>query len=179
MGIEDYYYDRLIRPIEGQMKGSVWRIVRDPDEADDAFQEAVAKIWEHIDRILRHPNPHALILRICANAAYDALRRRTRRYRGAVESIPGEVADPAPAASDRVAQRETRAEVLEAIGRLSRRQAAAILMRCVQEQSYEDIAVAMGCSEGTVRVHINRGRDRLRKTLAHLAPRSRRRGVGS
>ena len=72
-------YECLIRPVEDQMIRSVWRIVRDPDETEDAFQEALAKIWLNFSKIRRHPNPRALILRICTNAAYDALRRNARR----------------------------------------------------------------------------------------------------
>ena len=52
-------YERLISPIEDKMIGCVWRIVRDPDDADDAFQEAMATIWRRWDVVLRHPNPQA------------------------------------------------------------------------------------------------------------------------
>ena len=71
-------YENLIGPIEQQMMRSVWRITRDPDDADDALQEALERIWTRLSRIQRHANPRALILRICVNAAYDVLRRNAR-----------------------------------------------------------------------------------------------------
>ena len=73
MGTDNSDYEDLIRPIEHQMIRSVWRIVADPGDAEDAFQDALAKVWKNWGRVRRHPNPHALILRMCANAAYDAL----------------------------------------------------------------------------------------------------------
>lgn len=162
-------YERFIRPIEDRMMRSVWRVLGDPDEAEDALQEALATIWKRLGRIRRHPNPHALILRICANAAYDALRRRTRR-RHAFVPVPGDLEDDSRSAAEEVIGREQRDEVLRAVGRLSRKQAAAILMRAVQEQSYRNIAQALGCSEATARTHVARARARLRQLLSHLLP---------
>jgi RNA polymerase sigma-70 factor (ECF subfamily) len=164
------WYDRLIRPIERQMKSSVWRILRDADDAEDAIQEAVTRVWTRIDRVERHSNPHALILRICANAAWDILRRKSRRRHVDLDSLPVEPAAATPLPGDALLRRERQAQLLRAIGRLARRQACATLMRFVQEQSYEAIAAAMGCRESTVRVHVNRGRARLQKLLAPFNP---------
>lgn len=55
-------YQRLLAPIEDQMMRAVWRVVRDPSDTEDAFQEALLRIWKRWDRICTHPNPHALIL---------------------------------------------------------------------------------------------------------------------
>ena len=74
-------YERLIKPIEDRMIQTAWRITRDPDEADEAFQKALLVIWKRFGRISKHPNPHALILRICANSACDVLRQSAGRRR--------------------------------------------------------------------------------------------------
>lgn len=81
MGKSDELYERLISPIEKRMIGIVARIVRDPEDAADVFQEVLALIWAKLERIDRHPNPHAYILRICITRSYDALRKRARRRR--------------------------------------------------------------------------------------------------
>lgn len=166
-------YETLIQPIEDRMIRTVWRIVRDPDDADDAFQDALATVWKRLGRIRRHPNPHALILRICVNSAYDLLRRKARRLkREAVDAVAEEAADPTPSAADRMSRQEEQAEILEGIGRLPRKQGEAVLMRFVEELPYSDIAQALGCREVTVRTHVARARSRLSRELAHLAPRS-------
>lgn len=56
------------------------------------------------------------------------------------------------------------------MGRLPRKQALAVLMRVVQEQSYADIAAALGCTEQTARSHASKGRARLRQVLVRYAP---------
>jgi RNA polymerase sigma factor (sigma-70 family) len=164
-------YERFIQPIEDRMIRSVWRIVRDPHDFDDAFQEAVATIWKRLACIRRHSNPHALILRICTNAAYDVLRSNARRCRR-LESVPADATNPAPTTSDRLAGQEERKEIFGAIAQLPRKQAEAALMRFAQELPYADIAQALGCSEVTARTHVKRARTRLAKILAHLAPHS-------
>jgi RNA polymerase sigma-70 factor (ECF subfamily) len=170
LGGDHREYEDLIGPIEDRMIRSVWRIARDADDADDAFQQALETIWKRLDRIRRHPNPRALILRICVNAAYDVLRKRARQQRReAPEAIPDEQPDTSPSAADRIAAREDHSEILSAISRLPRSQAQAVLMRFVQELPYCEIAQALGCSEATARRHIANARVRLRKMLGHLA----------
>jgi RNA polymerase sigma-70 factor (ECF subfamily) len=150
---------------------SVWRIIRDPDDAEDAFQEATETIWKRLGRIRRHPNPRALILKICTDAALDVLRRRLRQVRTQKhEDVITDLPDPAPSAVQRLISRETQAEVFQAIGKLPPKQGTAVLLRFVQDLSYRDIAQSFGCREATVRKHIARARGRLCRILEHLAP---------
>jgi RNA polymerase sigma-70 factor (ECF subfamily) len=168
-------YETLVRPIEDRMIRSVWRILRCPQDADDAFQEALTTVWKRLNRIRRHPNPHALILRICVNSAYDVVRRKARHQaREKLEAVPETLPDPSPSAAERISGGEKRAEIFQAISRLPRKQAEAVLMRFVEELPYSEIAQALGCREVTVRKHIARARTRLSRDLAHLAPYSRK-----
>jgi RNA polymerase sigma factor (sigma-70 family) len=168
-GLSDY--ERLIGPVEDRMIRTIWRIVRDPDDADDAMQQALETIWKRLARIRRHPNPHALILRICVNSAYGILRQKARhRRREALDAIPEYHPDPSPAADRKVANREAREEIFRTIGRLPRKQAEAVHLRFVEELPYREIAQALGCREATARKHVARGRVQLRRLLVHLAP---------
>lgn len=150
---------------------TIWRIVRDPEDAKDALQEALATIWKRYGKVERHANPRALILRICLNAAYDVLRRRIRRNRILHSNPVSQLElDPATCMGDRLSERERQAEILEAIRHLSAKQAQAFLMRILHEESYDTIAVALGCSEATARTHVKRARSHLTQHLSHLVP---------
>jgi RNA polymerase sigma-70 factor (ECF subfamily) len=160
-------YERLIAPIEDRMMRTVWRVTRDPDDTEDAFQEALLTIWKRWDRILTHPNPQALVLQICINAAHDVLRRKVRQGKLTVmEDMP----DSSASVLENISGAEQDAEVLRAIGLLSKNQARAMLMHAVEEIPYGDIAAAMDCRESTVRKHVARARTKLRTLLAHLLP---------
>jgi RNA polymerase sigma-70 factor (ECF subfamily) len=163
-------YDRLIQPIEDKMMRTVWHLVRDADDADDAFQVAFGKIWKNRGKVGRHPNPHAAILRICINSAYDVLRRNARKRRiEAIRAIPENHADSSLRPDESLIARESHQMVLRAIGRLPRNQATAITLRCIEGLPYVVIGQALGCSEATARTHVARGRNRLCEMFPHLA----------
>jgi RNA polymerase sigma factor (sigma-70 family) len=167
----EFDYDLLVRPMEGRMMRTVWRIVRHREAAEDALQDALAVIWKKRDAVARHPKPEALILRIAVTAAYDALRKSRRRLRHETAGMAGERADAdAPPVTKALEDRDLRAAILGAIACLPRRQATAVILHIVEEQSYEEVARAMGCSASTARVHVLRGRAGLVRMLAGEHP---------
>ena len=171
MEYREFDYDSLVRPLEPRMMRSIWRIVRQREAAEDALQDALTIIWRKREAIARHPKPEALILKIAVSAAVDAVRKGRRRLRHEIPGLPGERADDAaPPATKGIEDRDLRKAILGAIGRLPRRQATAVLLHIVEEQSYEDIARAMGCSESTVRVQVMRGRTGLARMMARELP---------
>lgn len=167
MDMREPGYDDLIRPLEPMMMRSIWRIVRDREAAEDALQDALMIVWRKRRAVSRHPNPRALILRISIDAAHDALRRSRRRLRHEVGGLPAAAADPsAPGAERSWENRRLRAVVLEAVSRLPKRQAAAAMLRLVEDRPYPEIAAAMNCSEATVRIHVMRARAALAARLS-------------
>lgn len=171
MEIREFDYDTLVRPMESRMMRSIWRIVRQKEEAEDALQDALTVIWKKRDTVARHPNPQALILRISIAAAYDAVRKSRRRFSHESPGLPDQSADvQAPPVTRESEDRSLRAAILEAIGRLPKRQATAALLHIVEEQPYEEIARGMGCSETTVRVHVMRARAALARRLSGHRP---------
>lgn len=164
-------YERLIAPMEARLTRTIWGIVRDPADAQDALQDALTVMWRRWDRLQTHPNPEALILRICINSAYDTLRRQQRRQRWiGTENVAVDPTDPAPSALQSVAGAEAERRVRQALASLSPNQATAIVMHVVEDVPYEGVAVAMGCRAVTVRKHVARARARLRSLLTDLVP---------
>jgi RNA polymerase sigma factor (sigma-70 family) len=161
-------FEKLVRVHRRVMMATVWRVTRDSDLAQDAFQEALATIWRKLPLIERHPNPQALILRICLGKACDLLRARLRQRR---RDAPLDEASAAlvPSPGKAIEGKAVAAEVLAAIARLGSKQAIAVLLHVVHEQSYEAIGQALSCSETTARVHALRGREKLKRWLSHLS----------
>jgi RNA polymerase sigma factor (sigma-70 family) len=168
----DAFYEEYLLPLERRMLRSVWRVVHDEDLARDALQDALFTTWKRRDRVRVHPNPEALILRICIHAAVDVLRR-DRRRRDEVE-LPRSLAAGSRRGPAAVLEaRAIREQVLEAVARLPTKQATAVLMRVLDEHPYRAIAETLECAEVTARIHVMRGRARLRRLLAHLVPGAR------
>lgn len=168
---EKLFFEQLIESFEQQMMRSIWRIVRDPEMAKDALQDSLATIWKRLDRIQNHPNPQALILKMCLNTTIDSLRKHKRLHQNEkTEPLHRLSTQSYTTAHEALETKKIEAEILEAISRLPRRQAVAVLMRIVQDQPYAVIAQAMECSETTARIHVSRGRARLSQWLSHLKP---------
>lgn len=157
-------YERLIAPMEERMMRLAWAVTRNAEDAEEALQEALGVLWRKWDRVRVHPNPEALVLRMCSNAAYDVLRRRIRREQRAAHQHFSQLAAPKTPA-DILGAKECLLALRQAIGQLSRNQAIAVTMRLVHGVPYGDIGRALGCRENTVRKHVERGRERLRTLL--------------
>jgi RNA polymerase sigma-70 factor (ECF subfamily) len=171
-------YDELIAPLEDTMMRCIWRVVRNADLAEDCLQDALAIVWKKRFRIRRHPNPRALILKICLNTACDSLRKLERMLKQTDLSRMADIPSPPDRNADRsLEESEFKAQVQQAINRLPRKRALAVMMRLIHEESFEAIAQTLGCSEGTVRIHLSRGRAQLRKWLSPLME-SKRQEIG-
>jgi RNA polymerase sigma factor (sigma-70 family) len=164
-------YEQIIGPLEPCMVRTVWRITRNRQDAEDALQNALLAVWKRWDRVVRHRAPTALVLKMCVDAAYDVVRQRvrTKRELGRSDSRV-EPVDSRRDPQDELAAQERSAEMLEAIQSLSRRQAAAVLLRVLEDLPYEEIAAALGCRAATARKHVERGRARLQVVLARYEP---------
>lgn len=158
-------YGQLISPIERRMMQTVHRIVRDPDLADDAFQEALARVWKNLAKAHRHPNPHGYILRICANAAYDVVRKQARLARREAPLVIEQAEHNGAPVPSPAGEHEQLRAVVDAITSLPRKQAQAVHLRFFEQQDFIDIARAIGCREATARSHVSKGMARLREIL--------------
>jgi RNA polymerase sigma factor (sigma-70 family) len=158
-------FERLVTEHRSLMMRAVWRVVRDADLAEDVFQDALATVWRKRAQVSGHPNPRALLLRICLNQACDAVRARQRRRLVPLDDVDV-TSEETPA--EILERRNVAEQVLAAIGRLGGQQSAAVLLHIVCEEPYEVVARALSCSEATARVHVLRAREKLRGWLAHL-----------
>ena len=161
-------FEMLVLRHRERMVRTVWRVVRDAELAEEALQDALGTLWRKLAEIRLHPNPEAFVLRVCLDAAYDRLRERLRTRR---RIVPEEDAGAGPAG---VEERAEVREVLDAIRRLDRRQATAILMHAVEGEPYRAVAQALGCGEATARVHVQRAREKLRRLFGRSTARLRK-----
>ena len=167
MHSSDEVYQRLIAPIEAKMISIVNRIVGPTDEACDVFQEALAVVWQRLSKIDRHPNPQAYILRICLSQAYESLRQRRRKRRHeplsncqCLDQVPAPALEAAPRVVPSIDF------LYDAIQSLPPQQGKALLLRIMQNESYETIGNILECSEAAARSHVSKGRERLRTMMS-------------
>jgi len=144
--------------------------LRHREEALDAVQEAMLRMLGYRERPAEQWTP--LFWRILRTRVVDAQRRRALRLRWLAPSAPpgGEDTavdwpDPGPDPAGRHDAREAWARLADALAALPRRQREAFTLRVLEDLDVADTAKAMGCSEGSVKTHLSRAREALRRQL--------------
>ncbi len=129
--------------------------------AEEIAQEAMLAAYRRWDEVGRLDVPHAWVRRTCANLATSHVRRRIVEARGllTLRSRRAEVAELD--AEDTWFWTEVR--------RLPRRQAQCIALTYVYGCSVAEVATVLGCSDGTVKSHLARGREKLAARLDEQA----------
>src|SRR4051812_22267640 len=163
-------YNRLVRAHERQAYAVALRLLRRPDLAEDATQDAFIQAYRALDTF-RGGSFRAWLMRIVTNRCYDMLRSANRR---AADSLDDQVFEAEPhwssiAPTDDPVARATQAELgrlLEsALGRLPEDQRVTVLLCDVQGYAYEEAAQITGVALGTVKSRLSRARAALRDGL--------------
>lgn len=157
-------FGTLVERYERAVYNLCLRTLRDAEEAKDASQEAFLKAF----RAMRTFRPDAKfstwIFSIAYHACCDRLNRRKRYSDG---ELP-ERADPGPGPDVVLERRDEAAELRAAIDALPEKYRAVITLYHLQGHQYEEIARVLDLPMGTVKTHLFRAKEQLRRQLAHL-----------
>jgi RNA polymerase sigma-70 factor (ECF subfamily) len=140
----------------------------DGDEATakDVTQQVFLKVMTQVSKFEGRSQFSTWLYRVVANACLDR-KRGLRRFLflGSTEIV---VRDKRKSAEEKYIQREIEESIRTAIASLKPKLRIAILLKYFEDLSYDEIAVALGCSKGTVASRLNRGHQILARKLAHL-----------
>ena len=169
-------YAWLIGEFHQPIYSLIYRIVNDPSDAADTTQEVFLKVFRGMKHFHGESTLKTWIYRI---ALHEASNRRRWWFRHKAQETPidpveaGEfefqkearLVDRGESPFDQFAHSEVRAAVEEALTHVPEPYRTAIILRDLEEMSYEEIAEVLQISLGTVKSRITRGRDALRKRL--------------
>ena len=142
--------ERLITENENRLYRAALAILGNPQEAEDAVQDAFVKFLEKAPAKLE--NPAAWLMRVLVNGCKSRLRLAWRQ----VAELPDTL--PAPSPEER--------EELEELWSLPPEERAAIHLFYYEGYSTDEIAAMTGVAPGTVRSRLSRARERLRNLLS-------------
>ncbi len=139
------------------------RILGDVHEAEDAFQ-ATFLILARKAHLLRQPRAlpgflHSIARRVALKARTKAASCPDKSHR--IEKLP----DPHPDPLTQVTAREVLTILDEEVARLPAAQRSAVLLCCLEGHTREEAARILGCSPGSLKGHLERGRRRLQTRL--------------
>jgi len=172
-------YAWLIGEFHQPIYSLVYRMVADSADAADTTQEVFLKIFRGMKHFHGESSLKTWIYRI---AVHEASNRRRWWFRhksketsiepagmstesGVASAIKDSLVDGADSPFERVAQEEVRARVEEELRKVSEPYRTTLILRDLEEMSYEEIAEVTQVSLGTVKSRLTRGREALRQRL--------------
>jgi RNA polymerase sigma-70 factor, ECF subfamily len=167
-------FHELVRPYEKSLYFSALSLLRRPEEAEDAVQEALMKAYRALPTFRSEAKFSTWLASIVLNEARGRLRHERVLTFDSIDETPGEDDDFTPAVIadwrevplDTLERKEIRELIQQAIAALPEIYREVFLLRDVQELNIAEAAAALGIGEGLVKVRLLRARLMMQKLLA-------------
>jgi RNA polymerase sigma-70 factor (ECF subfamily) len=168
-------FEAFVRSYQDMVYGMAVRLLGNPAEAEDVAQSVFLKAFQRFDEIGASPSAGGWLKTVTRNACLNHLSRYRARWRFFSElgDDRGQPSDykaglQAPGSPDEELERSDERERLErALRALPDHQRVPLVLFHFEDLSYQEIAQLVGVSLAKVKTDIHRGRDTLRRTLAH------------
>ncbi len=160
-------FEILVRRHQKTIFNLAYRMLGDYDEAAETTQETFLSAYRAIGRFRGEANFSTWLYRIALNHANTRRKSIAIRQR---RTVPLDTAEPLydyhldPAAT--ADQREIQRHVQQALESLEPNEAMIILLRDLQDISYEEVAQILEIPVGTVKSRLHRARQALKSRLA-------------
>ena len=166
-------FDGLLHHLLPRFRRMALRWLRNPDDAEDAVQDAMLSALRHLDQFDGRSQMSTWLTAILRNAVLMQIRRRPRAQMPLLSentengrlSLSERLADPGPTPDQVLESRQLRQLVRRLRNTLPRHQQAVLNLRTQNDFSIKEVAKALDIPEGTVKAQLARGRANLRARL--------------
>src|SRR3954470_19431764 len=164
-------WDLIVRQNWRKVFNVAYKFVGKHDEAEDLTQDIFLKIFKALASFDRRANFQTWIISISRNLCIDHYRSVRKERQTIAREV--DASELQPASSDRgpyaqAEHQDLRAQLRQALETLPLTLRIAVVLRDLQELSYQEIADRLGLPEGTVKSRINRGRIELAHQLKRV-----------
>jgi RNA polymerase sigma-70 factor (ECF subfamily) len=164
-------WEQIVRQNWRKVFNVAYKFVGKHDEAEDLTQEIFLKIFKALSSFDRRANFQTWIISISRNLCIDHYRSVRKERQTIARDVDS--TDLQPATTERgpyamAEHQDLRAQLRQALETLPVTLRTAVVLRDLQELSYQEIADRLGLPEGTVKSRINRGRIELAHQLRRL-----------
>ena len=164
-------WETIVRLYWRKVFNIAYKFVGRHDEAEDLTQDVFLKLFKSIKTFDRRANFSTWLISVSRNLCIDHYRSVRREHDAVTHDIDVvTLAQPSTIDSPHtMLERRDRVALLRAaLDKLAPSLRMAVMLRDIQELSYQEIAGRLGVPEGTVKSRINRGRTELARQIARL-----------
>jgi RNA polymerase sigma-70 factor (ECF subfamily) len=167
-------WDQIVRQHWRKVFNLAYKFVGRHDEAEDLTQDIFLKIFKALHTFDRRANFQTWLISISRNLCIDHYRSVRKERETMARDV--DASDLTPVSRERgpyaeLEQLDLRNLIRQALAELPPALKEAVVLRDLQEFSYQEIADKLGLPEGTVKSRINRGRLELARQLRRLQSR--------
>src|ERR671911_1292458 len=171
LGGDQVAWETIVRQNWRKVFNVAYKFVGKHDEAEDLTQDIFLKIFKALATFDRRANFQTWIISISRNLCIDHYRSVRKERQTIAREVDAN--DLQPASSDRgpyaaAEHQDLRAQLRQALETLPITLRTAVVLRDLQELSYQEIADQLALPEGTVKSRINRGRLELAHQLKRV-----------
>jgi len=171
-----YAFDLIVKRYKNQLLNFIFRFLGNTEEAEDLVQETFLRVYRNRTAYQKVAKFSTWIYTIAGNLANTELRKRKRRRFFSISELgynekDYDISDEAYNPERDVDGRMKEEIIHDQIMALSPKFREVILLRDVQQLSYEEISIIVKIPLGTVKSRVNRGRLKLQEKLKHLLER--------
>jgi RNA polymerase sigma-70 factor (ECF subfamily) len=154
-------FETLVATHSAAIFAYLWRLLRDPADAEDCLQDTFLRAYRAYGRLDGHPSPQAWLYRIATNVARTRLKQRGREAVRTAALDP-ELVAAGPGPAEQAGQTALLAAVAAAVDALPPHQRAALILRQYQGLSYQQVAAVLDCTAEAARANVYQALKKLR-----------------
>ena len=161
-------FEQLLLLYQQKIYHLALRTCGDPHDAEEATQEAFLSAWKNLPSFRGESSFSTWLYRLTVNACNDLFRKNKASAANVAledEEAALQVPDTAPGPEESLQRKETQQAVQDALQQLSPEHRQVLLLRELQQLSYDEIAAVLDMDLGTVKSRIHRARNQLREIL--------------
>jgi RNA polymerase sigma-70 factor (ECF subfamily) len=164
-------WETIVRQYRRKVFNTAYKFVGRHEQAEDLTQDIFLKIFKSLDTFDRRANFQTWLISVSRNLCIDHYRRVRKERETIDHQVDANELSPVshePSPMSGLERRDRVALLRSAMAKLPDTLRTAVLMRDIQEMSYQEIADALRLPEGTVKSRINRGRTELARHVKRL-----------
>jgi RNA polymerase sigma-70 factor (ECF subfamily) len=167
-------FQTLVETYQGRMFAVALQFARDRDRAEELVQETLVRAWTHLPRFQGGASFFTWVYRIMHNLNIDHHRRQQRRKTGEyddsvgraiVEHGVGHAGQPLEDGMTVTHRAELRDLISQGLEQISEDHRQILVLREIEELSYEEISEAIGIPKGTVMSRLFHARRKLLEVM--------------
>ena len=171
-------FEQIIESYQRRVVTTAWRMLGNREDARDAAQEVFLRVYKYIRGFRSDQDFTAWLYRITMNVCRDQIRRRRRDQLSSFEAEQeiGSFDDLVSSENVEAAliRSQQRAMIVEALGTLSDKERAAVVLRDLEGLDTAEVARVLGSTQTTVRSQISSARAKIKQYRDRVLARTRR-----